>query len=475
MATGDRTRRPAARWIGAACVLVVAAAAGLVPRTARGSGVCNDCVRNNDTTSTPGRSATDDELVSSVAQPPIAFIGIDSLLHVALPAGSGWTFETADTTHGTAGCALAHDEQGRPAVAYHDPNGILFVARRNAVGWVRQPVDPASLVIGGVSLRRTAGAFAIAYVKAATGLLMYAEQDAGGAWHPVPVAGGVAPEAYPSLAVDGAVRAISYHDAQTGTLRLAMGQSSGTWSTAIVDPTADVGGYTSLVGNAQSGFGIAYYDFTNADLKYAHMVPGGWAIDVVDGMGEVGRFCSAIAFGGTADDRVGIGYEDRTNGDLRYALLRNGAWTITVIDTAGQTGAFVSCVGSPVPADTIGIAYVERVHGDLRYTWRTNALAAVPPRDAAAGALHVSWLEARDGGGGTIRFAAPAAGPVRVSIYDAQGRLTATPLHAALPAGAAQTRWDGRDDRGRAARAGVFLVRVEAAGALGSAHAVLLR
>jgi len=461
---------------GRRLVVTAVLLSALAPAAARSSGVCLHCVSNNDTTSTPGIVATPSMLVSQAAVPPIAFVGADGRLRCALPAAPGWDIQVADTVAGAGGCSMALDPLGEPVIAYHDAQGTLFRASRLGGTWLREPIDPTGVVPGSTSLRATPSGFAIAFVDVATGLLRYAAQDAGG-WTIENVAQVVAAEAYPSLLVDGAARAISYYDALNGGLRLAQRSAAGTWTTEAVDATADVGGYTSLVGGpSHGGFGIAYYDFADADLRYARTVPGGgWAVETVDGAGiDAGRFCSAIAFGGTPDDHVGIAYDDRTHGDLRYAMRRAGNWIVTAADTTGHAGAFVSCLGTPVPADTIGIAYVERTQGELRYLWRANALTAVAPERVPPAPLHVAWT--RDaGGGGTLRFTVPAAGPARVRVYDTLGRLTATPLCGLLHAGATAVRWDGRDERGRALAAGVFLVRVDTPTASGTAHAVLLR
>jgi hypothetical protein len=261
-----------------------------------------------------------------------------------------------------------------------------------------------------------------------------------------------------------------------GDLRLALSQNGSPWSTSLVDGAGDVGGYSSLVGRPSLGeFGIAFYDFTNADLLYARSVPGGWAIEPVDGaIDSVGRFCSAVAFAGGPDDQVSICYYDQTHRDLKYAV-RHGVWTTMALDTEGDQGGSVSCGGTPLPSDTLGVAYLDRASGDLKYLWGAHAVTAVPAPPTVAGRVRVEWVRSPDGQWGRIRFRVPHEGKVRVALYDAQGRLMAVPLRAELPTGPTEARWDGRDERGARARAGVFFVRVETAGGVGTATAVLLR
>jgi hypothetical protein len=64
----------------------------------------------------------------------------------------------------------------------------------------------------------------------------------------------------------------------------------------------------------------------------------------------------------------------------------------------------------------------------------------------------------------TLNFEIPKAGLVRLRVYDPAGRLVATLVDRNLSAGPHQAIWTGRDSRGRAASAGVYLYRLEAAG-----------
>ncbi len=64
-----------------------------------------------------------------------------------------------------------------------------------------------------------------------------------------------------------------------------------------------------------------------------------------------------------------------------------------------------------------------------------------------------------------IAFALPAPGPVRLEVYDVTVRRVATLLDAdGLAASTHEARWDGRDERGRSAEAGIYLVRLAAMG-----------
>jgi subtilisin family serine protease len=61
-----------------------------------------------------------------------------------------------------------------------------------------------------------------------------------------------------------------------------------------------------------------------------------------------------------------------------------------------------------------------------------------------------------------LAFELAAAGPVRVDIVDASGRLVRTIHEGPLAAGAHELRWDGASRSGRAVAAGVYFARIEA-------------
>ena len=58
-----------------------------------------------------------------------------------------------------------------------------------------------------------------------------------------------------------------------------------------------------------------------------------------------------------------------------------------------------------------------------------------------------------------LRFHLPHAAFVHVAIYNVQGQLVRTLVDAPLHAGAHQTTWDGRDERGHSAATGPYFVR----------------
>jgi hypothetical protein len=64
----------------------------------------------------------------------------------------------------------------------------------------------------------------------------------------------------------------------------------------------------------------------------------------------------------------------------------------------------------------------------------------------------------------TIRFDLPAAGPIRLVVYDLAGRLVRVLVEGEMPAGNHEAVWDGRDASGRSAPSGSYLARLIAGG-----------
>jgi hypothetical protein len=75
----------------------------------------------------------------------------------------------------------------------------------------------------------------------------------------------------------------------------------------------------------------------------------------------------------------------------------------------------------------------------------------------------------------TISFTAAAAGPVEVAVYGLDGRCVRRLWQGTVAAGTWRGTWDGRDDRGRAVAAGIYLVRARGAGSEAVTRLALVR
>jgi hypothetical protein len=98
-----------------------------------------------------------------------------------------------------------------------------------------------------------------------------------------------------------------------------------------------------------------------------------------------------------------------------------------------------------------------------------DGLAPVGPRAAIAAAPSPFAGETRV----LVSLARP--GPVSLTVHDVAGRRVRTLVDGALAARAYGIAWDGRDDLGAEASAGVYLLRIETPDGAGSAKVVRIR
>jgi hypothetical protein len=75
----------------------------------------------------------------------------------------------------------------------------------------------------------------------------------------------------------------------------------------------------------------------------------------------------------------------------------------------------------------------------------------------------------------TIEYTVPAAGEVRLTVFDPSGSLVRTLVDGARPAGPQWTDWDGRDQTGVPVGSGVYFYRLEAAGQVTTKKMVLVK
>ena len=121
------------------------------------------------------------------------------------------------------------------------------------------------------------------------------------------------------------------------------------------------------------------------------------------------------------------------------------------------TQGYALVVSGDLPVTTLGLAGGNSSPAALELT-----LAPIRPNPFTPGAQ--------------LEFMLPASGAPSLEVYDATGRLVRQLLGGSLSAGAHSTAWDGRDQAGRPAPAGVYLVRLAQPGFTPAvAKAVLVR
>jgi hypothetical protein len=269
------------------------------------------------------------------------------------------------------------------AIAYYNTtSGFLNFAYNSVIDatglWESLVVDNAANFIGQYASMAISSNDKpmIAYYDSTNDDLKFAysaRNDGTGLWTVGTIDTGGDVGQYASLAVmaDG-FPAVAYYDVTGGNLKFARNNTvngSGTWTTTTVVNTDDIGQYASLATLAANVPGIAYYDVTNADLKFARNAAadgsGAWTITTIDSTGNVGQYASLVVL---PSGFPAVAYYDATNGALKYAVNDttdgSGTWTLTTVDDTGDVGQYASLnvLGDGSP----GIAYYDVTNSALK-------------------------------------------------------------------------------------------------------------
>lgn len=155
--------------------------------------------------------------------------------------------------------------------------------------------------------------------------------------------------------------AITYTSQEGGNRFLKITRFNGSvWNTQVID-NEDIT-YNSLAFAPDGRPSVAYYTVVSANLMYAHYNGASWDRQIVDELGDKGKYCS-LAFG--QDGRPAISYIDGTNLRLKFARHNGSSWTVTTVDNTSNSGGGTSLAF--YSAASAGIAYYQSGVGDLKY------------------------------------------------------------------------------------------------------------
>ncbi len=177
-----------------------------------------------------------------------------------------------------------------------------------------------------------------------------------------------------------------------------------------------------------------------------------------------------------------IFYSDYYSGFMRRIKLANGTWSPAPAPgqpNATDWGAGFDYVSDVIECSDGSLVYCRQLQagappGELRRITYVGS-AGAPPAPAPGLALDPPRPNPSRGDV-TIAWTQPAPGPVTLTVHDAGGRRVRTLLAlVADAAGPHQVAWDGRDDGGRALRAGLYFVRLETGGETRRGRLTLLR
>lgn len=245
--------------------------------------------------------------------------------------------------------AVAYDGNVVHLAYFNNVDKQLYYVQRNSSGVWSAPVavEPgggAFTEVGryvSISID-SGGGIGLAYYDAGNADLRYAHSTNGTSWSTELVHGASISGKYPSLQFDGTIPVISYYrDGTVNDLWFA-DKTSGSWVVSAVDSTGDVGRFSSLAANPNTGakWSVTYEDTTNGDLKYATETTGGvWSTVVADNL-TGGAAYSSLKFNGTT---ASVSFYDSFNANLIFATRSGGGtWTAQTVASTGTVGLYTT-------------------------------------------------------------------------------------------------------------------------------------
>jgi hypothetical protein len=287
------------------------------------------------------------------------------------------TWETTvvtNTIHAGSWSSIGMLNDLQPAISFYDmTNRDLLLTIWDGFEWVDEEVDTEGIVGQYVSMKIASnGDFHLSYYDASLGLLKYAfrEHDDDN-WEITILDNGDAGK-FTSIDLDPFDRPyISYFDAQNEVIKVVFKSATDTWVdfviAAVGDPTDGVDideAYTSIdVRNYLNDIHISFYNETLGDLEYAYF-DGSWNHLTIDSTGDVGKYNSLEIDTNNPFERH-ICYYDATERDLKYANWDGTNWTTEVVDGIGDVGRFCSLALNS--AGQTAISYYDDSGRDLKY------------------------------------------------------------------------------------------------------------
>lgn len=391
-----------------------------------------------------------------------------------------WITEVVDTTVGLQSfrdTTIQLDAQGRPHISYYESydSDLRYASRIDGV-WVIEYVDS----VGSVGLQADMvldifGNPHIAYVDLDEVDLRYATKLADEWTIEVVDSAGIV-GTYPSIALDPVGRQhISYYDVSTLRLKYAQ-KKDNQWHTEQVTPGIDISGCTALAVDRRGRAKVAFRTYGDDRLVYGERNPNGlWTLELVDTGGDAIRDTQMVL---GLDGVPHITFRSETTGGVKYVTQLHGMWYATDVNTPGQFAMGISVALDPGWRGNPRFTYLDVDNGDLDY-----AEAALAPADVEAQgvALSSNRIHAFPNPAAAdrdiqvnISLDGRASGATQLRVVDVSGRLVRTLAEGVRSE--SQVIWDGRDDMGRPAAAGVYYLNlIDGSRPLASEPITLLR
>ena len=439
-------------------------------------------------------------VVDGSGRPHITFMTEETFgaTYYAVRDADGWSVERATEGYFYAPMDLALDAGGNPYIYYHDHQALQFlpdlgdavvIFKRDGV-WIEETLaDPGhDGWDGSIAMDAQGGVHVLAFDPVQFGGVNgveYYRRDANGVWSVEPIGSGPNPYEFGTdLVLDDQGRPhVVYHDG-TETLTSGSGadlkyaaMSDGGWEIQTVDSVGDVGKFASLALDSEQRPHIAYFQWDTRDsgrAKYARWTGSEWEVTVVGTLDEMSlgfigaRKSVSLALDGR--DTPHIAFSDRNA--LYYAQSNGPVWSVQEVTGPSDAGLELGQLAS-MALDAAGqphIAYYElprnprNSNGTIMYATMMVPTAVAEESDAETPeAFELAQNFPNPFNAETsVPFQLARASEVEISVYDLQGQLVNVLAQGHRAAGSYRVTWDGRDDQGAEVATGVYFTRMTA-------------
>jgi len=236
----------------------------------------------------------------------------------------------------------------------------------------------------------------------------------------------------------------------------------GPWEVVVSDgfgdaKTLSTGGMAVFLGALYVGAGNAaagaqLWRSTDGDV---------WTSAIVPGFGDPNN--QEVEMVSVFQNRLHIGVRNTVTGIEIWRTADGTLWEQVNPDGFGDSNNTGTNAGNAT-AEFQGQLYVGTSNvADGGELWRTSPItgAGDPRAPSTVFALRPA-VPNPSRGGSRIAFDLPRDTPISLEVLDVRGRLVRTLARGSRPAGAHEISWDGADNAGRRAAAGVYLVHLRA-------------
>jgi hypothetical protein len=212
---------------------------------------------------------------------------------------------------------------------------------------------------------------------------------------------------------------------------------------------------------------------SRVDAPAVPIVYGDCLPDTISPMGDQDVFTFAAEHTG---DRVRLFLENTSGTHLKVCWVDPESEMVCCGFSTGDCEVLPDSVNA---TDSYTVIVDAQGDGTGDYTLCLELLESVPVEESAESVPLAFAVTAGYpnpfGSRTTMTCLLPAATHVRLTIYDVQGRRVATPVNGALPAGAHELSWDGRDGTNAAVRSGTYFLRLQAGDRTETRRVILIR